>query len=121
MGGHFGRSQGRYKICDSFTVSLTVPKKLHSKVAVFTPANYRYLHGQGSSFLRYRNLQREIGPHVQRNVIAHSAASGRKVEQDSFSCSGVALDTRRVADWNSQATSWLHRHTLRYEPTSEYR
>jgi len=80
MGRDFGWSQGRYKICDSFTVSLTVPKKLHSKVAVFTPADYRYFHGQGSSFLRYRDLQREIGSLVQPNVATHSAASGRKVQ-----------------------------------------
>jgi hypothetical protein len=110
MGGYFRRWQGRYKICDSFTVSLAVPKKLHSEMPIFAPANYRYFHGQGSWFLRNSNSQCEIGSRIQCDVAAYSAASGRKVDQDSFSGADIALDIRRIADWNSQATSWLHRH-----------
>jgi hypothetical protein len=90
-------------------------------VAVFTPANYRYFHGQGSSFLGNSDLQRDISPRIQRDVAAHPAASGGEVEQDPFPCSGIALDTCKETDWNSRATSWLHRHNLRYERTSEYR
>jgi len=76
MGGYFRWWQGRYKICDSFTVSLTVPKKFHSEVAVFTPANHRDFHGQWGWFLRNSNPQCEIGSCIQRNVAAHPAAGG---------------------------------------------
>jgi len=97
------------KIGDSFTVSLAVPEKLYSDVAVFTPANHRYLNCQGDWFVSYGDLQCEIRSCAQGNVATHLATSGREVEQDSFSCTGIALDTGRVADWHSRATSWLHR------------
>ena len=108
-GVYFRRWQGLDKICDSFTVSLTVPKKLYSEVTVFTPANHRYFHCQGDWLLSNSNLQCEIGACIQRDVAAHLATRGREVEQDPFSCTGIALDTGRVADWHSKATSWLHR------------
>ena len=36
--------QGLDKICHSFAGPLTVPKKLYSDVAVFTPADHRYFY-----------------------------------------------------------------------------
>jgi len=96
------------KIGNSFTISLTIPEKLYSEVAVFTPANHRYLNCQGDWFVSNGNLQCEIGACTQGNVATHLATSGREVEQDSFSCTGIALDIGWVADWHSRATSWLH-------------
>lgn len=61
MGRYFSRWQGFDKICDSFTVPLTVPKKLHAEVAVFAPTNDRDFYGQGRWLLSHSNLQREIG------------------------------------------------------------
>jgi hypothetical protein len=107
------RWQGFDKICDSFTDSLTIPKKLYSHVTIFTPADHRYFYCQGDWLLSYSNLQGEIGSCIQRNVAAHSASGGREVEQNSFSFSGIALDTGRVNDWNSKTTSRLHCHALR--------
>ena len=72
--------QGRDKICDSFTVSLTEPKKLYSEVTVFTPANHRYFHRQGDWLLSNSNLQCEVSSCIQRDVAAHPATSGREVE-----------------------------------------
>ena len=106
---YFRRWQGLDKICDSFTVSLTVPQKLYSEVTVFAPANHRYFHRQRDWLLSNSNLQREIGSCTQRDVATHSATSGREVEQDPFSGTGIALDTGRVTDWHSKTTSWLHR------------
>ena len=96
------------KIGDSFTVSLAIPEKLYSDVAVFTPANHRYLNRQRDWFVSHGNLQREIGSCAQGYVASHLATGRREVQQDSFSCSGIALDRGRVADWDSRATSWLH-------------
>ncbi|OGW49974.1 MAG: hypothetical protein A2V62_07815 [Nitrospirae bacterium RBG_19FT_COMBO_58_9] len=115
MGRYFNWWQGFDQICHAFTVSLTVPQKLYSEVAVFTPANHRDFHCQGGWFLSYSNLQREIGSCIQRNVAAHTTTSGREVEQDPFSGVGIALDTGKVADRHSKATSWLHRSILRRE------
>lgn len=81
------------KICDSFTVSLTVPQKLYSEVTVFTPANHRYFHCQRGWFLSNSNPECEIGSCVQRDVAAHPAACEREVEQDLISGAAIALDT----------------------------
>ena len=97
------------RLCNSFTVSLTTPEKLYSEVAVLTPANHRYLDCQGDWLVSNCNLQSEIGSCTQGNVAMHLATSGREVERDSFSCTGTALDTGRVADRHTRGTSWLHR------------
>ncbi len=97
-GVYFHRWQGLDKICNSFTGSLTVPKKLYSEVTVFTPANYRYFHCQGDWLLSHSDLQCEIGSCIQLDVTAHPATRGREVEQDPFSGSGITLDAGRVAD-----------------------
>jgi hypothetical protein len=92
------------KVCDSFTASLHIPKELSSKVTFFTPANDRYLDCQGDWLVSNCKVQSEIGSCTQGNVAMHLATSGREVEQDSFFCTGIALDTGRVADWHSRAT-----------------
>jgi hypothetical protein len=63
------------EVCDSFTVSLAIPKELYSKVAFFTPANHRYLNCQGDWFVSNGNLQCEIGSCIQRDVAAYLATS----------------------------------------------
>lgn len=68
------------KLRDSFTVSLTIPEKLYSAVAVFTPANHRYLNCQGDWFVSNGDLQRDIGSCTQGNVATYLATSGREVE-----------------------------------------
>src|SRR5205085_10006041 len=97
-------------ICDSFAVSLTVPKKLHSEVPVFAPANHRDFYGHRGWFLRNSNPQCEIVSCFKRAVAMLPAAARRVVEQDSFSALGIVLDTRVLVYWNSHSTSWLHRH-----------
>ncbi len=47
MGWYFGRWRGHDKIGDSLTISLTIPKKPHSDVPVFAPANHRDFYRQG--------------------------------------------------------------------------
>ena len=74
MGGYCHRWLGFDKVGDSFTVSLTVPQKLHSEVPVFAPANHRDFHCQGSWFLGNSNLECEIASRIQRDVAAHSTA-----------------------------------------------
>ena len=74
MGRYFVLQRRFDKICDSLTVSLTVPQKLHSDVPVFAPANDRDIHGQGGWFLRHGNPQCEIGSCIQCDVAAHSTA-----------------------------------------------
>ena len=74
MGGYCHRWLGFDKVCDSFTVSLTIPQKLYSEVPVFAPANHRDFHGYGSWFLLNSNPQCEIGSCVQCDVAAHSTA-----------------------------------------------
>ena len=98
MGRCLGRWYSQDKICDSFAISLTVPKKFHSEVSVFAPANHRDFYGHGSWFLRNGNSQGEIGSRIQRDIAAYPAAGRREVEQDSFSGAGIALDTRRIDD-----------------------
>lgn len=90
---------------DPFAVSLAVPKKLDSKLAVFTPADNGHFHSQRGSLLGHRNLQREIGAFIQRNVATHSATRGREIEQGAFPGEGIALDIGRIADGNAVATS----------------
>jgi hypothetical protein len=107
------------KICDSFTSSLTVPKKLDSDLTVFTPADHRYFYRQWDWLLSHCDLQCEIGPCIQRDITSHFASGGREVEQNSFSCTGIALDPGRVADRDSKTTSWLHREHLRTDYTKD--
>lgn len=109
----FSLWQGRYKIFDSFTVLLTEPQKLHTEVPAFAPTNHRNFYGQRGWFLRNSDPQCEIGSRFRRDVAEYSAAVGRKIEQESVSGAGIALDTRRIADGNPQAASWLHRHNHR--------
>jgi hypothetical protein len=62
------------KICDSLTVSLSVPKKLHSDMPVFAPANDRDFYCQGGWFLGNSNPECEIASRIQCDVAAHSTA-----------------------------------------------
>ena len=60
MGWYFGRWQRLDKIGDSLTVSLTIPKKPHSDVPVFAPANHQDFYRQGGIVLG-RVLQSNFG------------------------------------------------------------
>lgn len=80
MGYDICRWQSRYKIDDSFSVSLLISKKLYSEVAVSTPANHGYFHGQRGAFTRNSDLQGEIGSLIQRDIAAYPAARRREIE-----------------------------------------
>ena len=47
---------GRDQVCDALPDSLTVPKKLHSHMAVFNPANDRDFYFQRGGVLCHSNL-----------------------------------------------------------------
>jgi hypothetical protein len=68
------------KLCDSLTVSLAIPKKLYSEVAIFTPPNHRYLNRKGDRLMRHGYLQCQITSCAQRDVATHLATGGREVE-----------------------------------------
>lgn len=68
------------KLCDSFTVSFAVPKKLYSEVAIFTPANHRYLNCKGDRLMRHGYLQCQITSRTQRDAATYLATGGREVE-----------------------------------------